>query len=303
MIFFPAKNNLLRRGVVPDTLCPICTREEEIAQHALWSCPSIQDVWGYGPKKLQKGTEGIQNFTKVFDEYLMERCDLFKIELIVVVAQKIWFHIYGVVYGEAFIHPQQVFREASLFLYEFWRTAAKDLAATSSIPTESSLLWQSPPTGMYKVNWDAAVDQKNERIGIGIVVRNHEGVVLAERSTTKSVMVKLVLSEVLVGVFMLWMCKKMSFIDIILERDTLQIVNVVKAPKNNWSKFEHIIDGIKVGLCQLRFLSIDHVMQNVNTTIHTIVKETIFCVINRVCVEKTPNYICGIISRERYALR
>jgi hypothetical protein len=100
MIFFPAKNNLLRRGVVPDTLCPICTREEEIAQHALWSCPSIQDVWGYGPKKLQKGTEGIQNFTKVFDEYLMERCDLFKIELIVVVAQKIWFHINGVVYGK-----------------------------------------------------------------------------------------------------------------------------------------------------------------------------------------------------------
>jgi hypothetical protein len=32
---------------------------------------------------------------------------------------------------------------------------------------------------MYKVNWDAAVDKKNGHIGLGIVVRDYEGVVLA----------------------------------------------------------------------------------------------------------------------------
>jgi hypothetical protein len=39
---------------------------------------------------------------------------------------------------------------------------------------------------MYKVNWDATVDKKNGRIGLGIVVRDYEGVVLAEQSTTKN---------------------------------------------------------------------------------------------------------------------
>lgn len=29
----PTKKNLLRRGTVPDALCPICTREGEIFQH------------------------------------------------------------------------------------------------------------------------------------------------------------------------------------------------------------------------------------------------------------------------------
>lgn len=48
------------------------------------------------------------------------------------------------------------------------------------------------------------MNQKNERIEI--VVRDHEGVVLATRSTTKSVVVKLVISQVLAGVFMLWIC-------------------------------------------------------------------------------------------------
>jgi hypothetical protein len=50
---------------------------------------------------------------------------------------------------------------------------------------------------MYKVNWDAAVDKKNGHIGLGIVVRDYEGVVLAARSTTKNFLVEPVVAEVL----------------------------------------------------------------------------------------------------------
>jgi hypothetical protein len=45
--------------VVSDDKCPLCTREAEIVKHILWSCPLAQDVWGCGPKKFQKGTDGI----------------------------------------------------------------------------------------------------------------------------------------------------------------------------------------------------------------------------------------------------
>jgi hypothetical protein len=65
----------------------------------------------------------------------MECCDLMDLELVVVVAQKIWFRRNGVVHDDVFIHPQQVFREASLSLDEFQRTTVNDLAANSSIHT------------------------------------------------------------------------------------------------------------------------------------------------------------------------
>lgn len=42
----PTKVNLLRRGVVPVALCPICMRDVDTAEHILWSFPSTQDVWG-----------------------------------------------------------------------------------------------------------------------------------------------------------------------------------------------------------------------------------------------------------------
>jgi hypothetical protein len=54
----------------------------------------------------------------------------------------------------------------------------------------------------------------------------------------------------------------MSFNDIILKGDTLQIVDAVKAEGDKWSKFGHIVDDIKLGLCQLRSWRIEHVKRS-----------------------------------------
>lgn len=44
--------------------------------------------------------------------------------------------------------------------------------------------WESPPSGKIKINQDVAVD-KNEKIGVGIIARDHEGKVIASTCTTK----------------------------------------------------------------------------------------------------------------------
>jgi hypothetical protein len=63
------------------------------------------------------------------------------------------------------------------------------------------------------------------------------------------------------------------------------------------------VDGIKAGLCQMRSWRIEHVKRNVNLVAHTIAKEAILCVIDRVWVEETLNCICSTIFREQYAFR
>jgi ribonuclease HI len=105
---------------------------------------------------------------------------------------------------------------------------------------------------MYKVNWDATVDKKNGRIGLGIVVRDYEGVVLAERSTTNNFLVEPVMAEALAAFHAIELCQEMDFSDIILEGDALQIVNTMKTTGTNWSNFGHIVNGIKSELSQLR---------------------------------------------------
>jgi hypothetical protein len=50
----PTRVNLAKKGVLQDTLCPICAMEEETVMYIIWSCPASADVWGVGPRHLQK---------------------------------------------------------------------------------------------------------------------------------------------------------------------------------------------------------------------------------------------------------
>jgi hypothetical protein len=49
----------------------------------------------------------------------------------------------------------------------------------SNVSPHCATSWQPPPAGFVKLNWDAAVDEKRCKMGIGIVVRNSSGEVLA----------------------------------------------------------------------------------------------------------------------------
>jgi hypothetical protein len=39
--------------------------------------------------------------------------------------------------------------------------------------------WKPPALGSLKINWDAGIDRDRGVVGIGIVVRNHEGSLIA----------------------------------------------------------------------------------------------------------------------------
>jgi hypothetical protein len=296
----PTKMNLMRRGVVQEAKCPICGREDETAKHILWSCPSAQDVWSCGPTKLQKGIgEGI-TFVHVVEE-MIGRCDLAELEILAVVARKIWFRRNSVVHGGDFIHPTHVFRDAINSLEDFQKANTQDIVLRSPLQDDIPTLWRKPPPGIYKINWDAAVDKDHGRIGFGIIVRDHEGLVLAARSFTRALMVEPVVAEALAGFYAVEFSRDMSFFDIFLEGDALQIVSAVKTNNQRWSKFGHIIDGIRSGLHHLRSWQIHHVKRDANSAAHTLAREAIKSVIDRVWIEEVPPCIYGIVIREQIA--
>jgi ribonuclease HI len=66
-------------------------------------------------------------------------------------------------------------------------------------------------------------------------------------STTKNFLVTLKVAEALTALHAVEICKEMSFHDIILEGDVVQIVSTIKAIGKNWSG-SYIVDGIKLEL-------------------------------------------------------
>jgi hypothetical protein len=63
----PTSENLRRRKVLGDASCPCCLCETETPIHAIWSCPTAQDVWGCHLSPFQKCSWVVHSFQELFE--------------------------------------------------------------------------------------------------------------------------------------------------------------------------------------------------------------------------------------------
>ncbi|KAL4610617.1 hypothetical protein ACB092_08G063900 [Castanea dentata] len=85
----PTQMNLKKRRIITEDACPICTRCQESALHALRDCVVAQDVWARSIKIMQKSAHGQTDILQLM-EYLMDRLALEDLELVLVLAWLIW---------------------------------------------------------------------------------------------------------------------------------------------------------------------------------------------------------------------
>ena len=104
-------------------------------------------------------------------------------------------------HGGDFAHHNQVFHEAHISIEDFISVNSKDQATRSSIVKEPPILWQPPHLGVYKVNWDAVVDIAHGRIGIGIIIRDYIGAVLAACSMAWCCLVEPFVAEAMAAIY------------------------------------------------------------------------------------------------------
>jgi hypothetical protein len=135
-------------------------------------------MWGGCVTTIRKSVVNGNTFEEVF-AYRMGKCMKEELDIFTVITLKIWFRQNTVMHwgrgGGKFIHPNQLITEAALTLKYFIDVNALERLPpliTEVLATES---WKAPPPGMYKINWDVAIDSKNRCMGIGIIAQDCEG--------------------------------------------------------------------------------------------------------------------------------
>ena len=104
--------------------------------------------------------------------------------------------------------------------------------------------WKPPPTGWFKANVDAAVKTDQQRTGLGIVIRNSEGKVVAVVMKTTKFLDKVDYAEVeatqfgleIAGVeanqFGLEITGHAECIPVIMESDSQEVVSLMSCKKS-----------------------------------------------------------------------
>ncbi|XP_062158594.1 uncharacterized protein LOC133866044 [Alnus glutinosa] len=170
-----------------DGKCPVCLVEEETTCHVLWNCPAARDVWRGDSSLFQKcAWEGCK-FMHLF-EYCSHRFNRDVLELMAVIAMKIWLRRNSLIFEGFFANPNSVYKEGVKALEEFKQYNKKEeppIQAEVLAPAIEAQKWQPPPPGVIKVNWDAALNLSAGWVGLGVVARDYMGKCLGARSLTR----------------------------------------------------------------------------------------------------------------------
>jgi hypothetical protein len=170
----PTKLNLFKKRVIDSPLCPICNQVKESVEHIVWLCPSAVDVWSCGSRKIQKSTCSNMSFANLFEE-LVERFDQQQLEVFAVVARCIWLRRNEIVHGKIFTDPIQLYAKAVMGLEEFHKLNTHLEARREVEQLRPVVSWIPPPRNMVKINFDAALDSKNNWVGLGLLARDEQG--------------------------------------------------------------------------------------------------------------------------------
>lgn len=114
----PTRENLWKRKVISDPLCPVCGIEVETGFHILWNCPSAMDVWSLCSVKFQKSSFQGPRFMQVV-EGVFKKCTQEELQQFVGIARRIWLRRNEVVHGGGFTHPSVILQQSLRAIAEF----------------------------------------------------------------------------------------------------------------------------------------------------------------------------------------
>jgi hypothetical protein len=85
----PTKENLMKKKITEESLCPICMLEVETTFHALWDCLASRDVWGASLRIFQKSSLSGSDFNQVAVTFL-EKGGVEIFRMFSEIARRIW---------------------------------------------------------------------------------------------------------------------------------------------------------------------------------------------------------------------
>ncbi|GLT73248.1 hypothetical protein SLA2020_451200 [Shorea laevis] len=103
--------------------------------------------------------------------------------VVILIARRIWMRRNSFLFEGTFTPPAQVVQQGLESLAEFLSARASSVPLRQGSMLPRGQRWTKPSVGMAKVNWDAALDSQSKRMGVGMIIRDASGSVLASMCT------------------------------------------------------------------------------------------------------------------------
>ena len=167
----PTKSNMTRKMIVQTPTCDRCASMAEDTIHALWGCSALDVVWDEARWSF-KSREVFSDFKQLVS-WLLEKGKPLKFFAIQVWC--IWHQR-----NQSRLHqPCCLTKDLKLTAHDRWDEVRSCYPLPIPTRPQPKPKWSVPPAHKYKINFDGAISEVGNISGIGVVVRNCTGEVIA----------------------------------------------------------------------------------------------------------------------------
>jgi len=156
-------------------------------------------------------------------------------------------------------------------------------------------IWQKPPPGILKLNWDVAIDRARGITRVGLVVRDSNGQVVVASTRHFPILVEASIGEALGAWCGVSLSSEWGFQNMIFEGDSMEVVSALLKTGPDWSCKGTLIDDIKALFHRFNIAEVRHVKRMANTGAHLLAKFALSCNDSLVWREMCPPPIQSVI--------
>ncbi|XP_030945916.1 uncharacterized protein LOC115970418 [Quercus lobata] len=276
--------NLKRRRVVEDAKCKACLAAEEDTLHAIWSCEKLQHIWFPCFSWVQTEHPQIPEVQELIS-LVGQRSD--KLELFAVVAWFIWNHRNRLRLNEKGLASDRILQAAMTYLTEFQAKLPK----AAPKPSKGHVRWCPPMGERFKTNYDGAVFSESGEAGIGVVVRNAKGEVIAALAEKILYPGSVEMLEALAARRAVNFIVELGFAGSEFEGDSEVVCRALRSTESGHSSIGQIVKDIMSIIGSLSFFSFSHIRRQGNCVAHALARRAIVSFPLLVWMEHVPSDI------------
>ncbi|KAK9985868.1 hypothetical protein SO802_030819 [Lithocarpus litseifolius] len=256
----PTKSKLLQRKVVQDDTCDGCGLEAETSSHLFWSCARAKEFWACSKLIIPSNLDQCRSFKDLMWRLLMideARFDL--AAKMVTGAWSLWNNRNVVRVGGVRKAGDVLMRGVVQYLEE--NNEATSLSSHIETPAVQAHSWIPPTAPHFKINVDGATFAKLKAVGIGVLVRDDQGRVIAALSKKIHAPLGAVEAEAKACEEGMQFAKDLGIQEFILEGDSLIIFRALAGLSSPPIAVDSVMQGLKSfsgEFCQVSFLHVRH---------------------------------------------
>ena len=261
--WIPVAVNLKRHHVPIDEHCCRCAKGAENSIHALWLCDSLKKVRQACP--FLKGI-CISHNTNILDLFMECKACLsaMDLEVLLIMFWRLWFVRNQFVMEKKLMQVKDVPNWSKFYWHELMSTV------TSKIETKCnpSMSWVAPRLGLIKVNTDASLSSKHPKVGLGVILRDHHGAILASSSIPMNVKPPVATLEAMAILRGLHLARLLGLAAIEVASDAAGVIHDINTVPHSFSELGLVLYEIKTLAASFNFCSFCFSHRSTNRVAH-----------------------------------